>query len=184
MKSKKAAMEMSVGTIVTIVLLMTVLILGIFLIQKIFSGSSGAIETINSEVESQIEKLFSNEGRKIAVYPTSQEVTIKKGDDPKGFAFSIRNNDIESATFTYEVEVDPQFDEDKCGSSFSKARGDQYLLAGEGSFELGPGNSLDLPILVKFDIPESAAPCTIIYNLNVKKGRDAYTGAQIFVTVK
>ena len=38
--NKKAAMEMSVGTIVTIVLLMSVLVLGIFMIQKIFSGST------------------------------------------------------------------------------------------------------------------------------------------------
>ena len=36
MKSKRGAMEMSVGTIVTIVLLMSVLVLGIFLVQKIF----------------------------------------------------------------------------------------------------------------------------------------------------
>jgi len=36
MKSKRAAMEMSVGTIVTIVLLMTVLILGLVLVRSIF----------------------------------------------------------------------------------------------------------------------------------------------------
>ena len=39
MRDKKAAMEMSVGTIVTIVLLMTVLILGLVLVRTIFSRS-------------------------------------------------------------------------------------------------------------------------------------------------
>ena len=37
---KRGAMEMSVGTIVTIVLLMTVLVLGIFLVQRIFTSST------------------------------------------------------------------------------------------------------------------------------------------------
>ena len=36
---------MSVGTIVTIVLLMSVLVLGIFLVQNIFRGATGAIDS-------------------------------------------------------------------------------------------------------------------------------------------
>ena len=76
MKTKKAAMEMSVGTIVTIVLLMSVLILGIFLVQKIFSSSTNAIDTIDNEVQNQITQLFSDEGNKLAVYPTSRDIVI------------------------------------------------------------------------------------------------------------
>ena len=43
-KSKSGAMEMSVGTMVTIVLLMIVLVLGIFFIQKIFGAGTNAID--------------------------------------------------------------------------------------------------------------------------------------------
>src|SRR3990167_3393632 len=92
--SKRAAMEMSVGTMVTIVLLMIVLVLGIFFIQRIFSSGTNAIDTIDNEIQSQIQKLFAEEGRKVAIYPTSREIEVKRGDDPKGFAFSVKNNDV------------------------------------------------------------------------------------------
>ena len=181
MKSKKAAMEMSVGTIVTIVLLMSVLILGIFLVQKIFSSSANAIDTIDSEVQNQITQLFSDKAGKIAVYPTSREVVIKKKDDLKGFAFSVRNNDIEIAEFTYNVYAK---DVSKCGSSFTKERADSYLLNEEGSFSLGPGDTMTKPEIVKFDLDESTPPCTMVYYLEVYKGETPYAGLSIFVTIK
>ncbi|MEK6945920.1 MAG: hypothetical protein AABW63_03945 [Nanoarchaeota archaeon] len=181
MKSKSGAMEMSVGTLVTIVLLMAVLILGIFLVQKIFSSGSNAIDSVNNEVQNQINQLFSQEDKKIAVYPTSREITLKKGDTPKGFAFSVKNRDVEQAEFTYSVTAS---DVSKCGSTFSETKANNYLLGGSGTFSLGPGNALDLARLVKFDIPDTAPPCTIIYNLEVKKAGVSYSGADIYVTIK
>ena len=172
---------MSVGTMVTIVLLVIVLVLGIFFIQKIFKSGTSAIDTIDNEVQSQIEKLFAEEGRKLAVYPTSRQITVKKGDDPKGFAFSVRNQDVESSDFEY---VTYSTDVSQCGSSFSQEEANSYLLSGTGSFSLGPGDALDLPRLVKFAIPETAPPCTIIYNLEISKNSEAYSSADIFVTIK
>jgi hypothetical protein len=180
MKNKKAAMEMSVGTLVTIVLLMAVLILGIFLVQKIFSGGTDAIESINTQVTNQINQIFSDQETKLAVAPSSRAITLKRGDTPKGFAFSVRNQDVNDAQFSYVVNAD---DISKCGS-LTKTEADSYLLGGTGSFPLGRGNSLDLPRLVRFTIPDGAPPCTIIYNLVVNEGSSAYSSAQIFVTLK
>jgi len=177
---KKAAMEMSVGTIVTIVLLMGVLVLGVFLVQNIFSGATGAIDQINTQVENEIQKLFSDEGKSLAIYPTSRDITIKKGDDPRGFAFSVLNKDVEGAEFTYEITAD---DVSKCGS-LSKEEAENFLIGGSGSFQLGPGNALELPRLVKLGVPETAPPCTIIYYINVDKEGSPYTGGEIFVTIK
>ena len=179
-KNKKAAMEMSVGTIVTIVLLMSVLVLGIFLVQNIFSSATGAIDSINTEVESEIQKLFSDEGKKLGIYPTSRALTLKKGDDPKGFAFSVHNKDVENADFTYTVTAD---DISKCGS-LTESEAENFLLGGSGSFSLGAGDSLELPRLVKLDIPETAPPCTIIYLIDVKKDGDSYAGGEIFITIE
>jgi hypothetical protein len=174
-------MEMSVGTLVTIVLLMVVLVLGIVLVQKIFGAGTNAIDTVDNEIQDQINKLFSEEGKKLSVYPTSRQVTLKKGDDPKGFAFSVKNNDVESAEFTYSVEAS---DVTKCGGGFTENKANNFLLGGSGSFSLGPGNFLDLPRLVKLAVPETAPPCTIIYNLEIDKDGTSYSGADIFVTIK
>ena len=65
--NSKGAMEMSVGTIVTIVLLMSVLVLGLYFVQKIFASGSNAIDSVDSQVQSEINRLFSNGETKLAV---------------------------------------------------------------------------------------------------------------------
>ena len=180
MKAKRAAMEMSVGTMVTIVLLMIVLVLGIFFIQKIFRSGTNAIDTIDSQVQSEIQKLFAQEGRSLAVYPTSREVVLTKGDDPKGFAFSVKNND-EEASYTFTVSAT---DVSNCGTSLSAATANSYLIGGTGSFNLGAGKALDLPKLVKFDIPDSAPICTIVYTIDIKRAGASSSTADVFVTIK
>ena len=179
--SRHGAMEMSVGTMVTIVLLMIVLVLGIFFIQRIFSSGTNAIDQIDAEVQSQIQKLFAEEDRKVAVYPTSREVSVKRGDDPKGFAFSVRNNDVESADFSYLVKAT---DASKCGTTFNEEDADNMLLGGSGTFPLGPSASLALPRLVRFVVPESAPKCSITYNLEIEKDSIPYSVVDILVTIK
>ncbi len=102
-KSKGGAMEMSVGTMVTIILLVTVLVLGIFFIQKIFGAGTNAIDNIDSSIQSEINKLFGEEGKLLVIYPNSRQITLKKGDDPRGFAFSVKNDESESRSFSYTI---------------------------------------------------------------------------------
>ncbi len=178
--SRKAAMEMSVGTIVTIVLLMTVLVLGIFFVQKVFSTGTNAVDVVDSQIQSELQKLFANEATKVAFYPTSREVVVKKGDTPKGFAFQVRNNGVDDETFSYETTAT---DTSKCGDSFSEEDANDMLLGGSGDIEVAKGD-ISEGILVKFVAPESAPPCTIEYKLQVDKGDSAYTGLNFFVTIK
>jgi len=181
-KNKRAAMEMSVGTIVTIVLLVSVLVLGLFLVQRIFGSGINAIDSIDTQIQNEINQLFSTgETSKIAVYPTSREVNVKKGDDPKGFAFSVYNDAKESSSsFEYSIEADDVSD---CGSTFTKSIADSYLLGKTGSFELGPTSMLENARLVRLSVPESAISCTIFYNINVKRDGVSYTGSQIIINI-
>ncbi len=179
--NKKAAMEMSISTFILIALGVTMLVLGLVFVRTIFSTGTSAIDQIDTAIQDEINKLFADEDKKIVIYPSSRQIELKKGDDPKGFAFSVRNNDVESASFEYTVDAS---DISNCGSTMTETKADSFLLGGSGSFSLGPGNSLDLPRLVKFEIPETAPPCTMIYNLEVEKSGEAYSGAQIFVVVK
>ena len=77
--SKKGAVELSVGTIVILVIGMTMLILGIILVRTIFTGATQNVDVINKGVEDQINKLFSNSDKRIVVNLPKQEVDIKKG---------------------------------------------------------------------------------------------------------
>ena len=57
-KNKKAAIELSIGTVVIIVLAMSMLILGLVLIRNIFTGATESVDQINDNVRSEIIKLF------------------------------------------------------------------------------------------------------------------------------
>jgi len=179
-KNKIGAMEMSVGTIVTIVLLMSVLVLGIFLVQKIFKTGTSAIDEVDKQIQTQINQLFAEEGNKLVIFPSSREVSVKKGDAPKGFAFSVENKDVEQHDFNWEVSAQ---DVSSCGA-VTLEQADSWLLPSEGSFPLGPGDSLTLAELVKFRIPETAPPCTIIYKLKVNSDEVPYDSGSVFVTIK
>jgi len=178
---------MSVGTIVTIVLLMSVLVLGIFLVQKIFGSGTNAIDQIDSQVQNEINKLFSDEAISFVIYPTSRSISIKKGNDPAGFAFSVRNTFTQERTFTYQVLSSDVTD---CQGAITNGDADDYLLGGEGEFSLGPGNTLELPRLVKFKLPESAPPCTVTYVVTVNyldsntNTRKFYKDGDLYVTFK
>lgn len=190
--NRKAAMEMSVGTLVTIVLLMVVLVLGVVLIRSIFSGSQDAVEQINSQVIDEINKVFEQEGSKISVAPSSRSISLDKTKEPAGFAFSVINRETEDSTFSYIIKATSVA---KCGTSLNTLdKANAYLMVDSGSFPLGRGAKLDLPILVKFDIPETAPPCTMIFKVNICKGlatcgiddsTNSYTSIpQIYVTIK
>src|SRR3989344_1360311 len=138
---KKAQMQMSVGTIVTIVLLMTVLVLGLVLTRTIFRSSTESIDQIDQAIQNEISKLFAEEGKKIVVYPTSRQISIKKDDDPRGFAFSIKNIGTEDMEFSYTIKADPNFNYGKCGSGFTPSKADSWVLTSAGSFSVVKGNS-------------------------------------------
>ena len=149
MKNKIGAMEMSVGTIVTIVLLMSVLVLGIFLVQKIFKTGTSAIE----------------EDKSVVVYPKERTITIKKGDSG-GFGFSIMNKEQTDGSFSYIVSVG----EISSGCQLSEEQAESLIVLGKTGtgINLISGSKLEDAILVKFNIPETAPLCQIRYSLDVK----------------
>lgn len=175
--NKKAAMEMSVGTIVTIVLLMTVLILGLVLVRTIFKGATENIGAIDESIKSEISKLFSEDNSKKAIiYPPTREISIKKGESG-GFGFSIRNTEQDTLAsqvnlFTYVMSMG----EVAC-QGITDTQALNYIILGKAltsGVKIPSGDALENPILVKFDIPESASLCKIRYNLDIEKNGVQY----------
>lgn len=163
--SKRAQMQMSVGTIVTIVLLMTVLILGLVLVRTIFKGATSSIGEIDQSVKNEINKLFSeDDSRKIVIYPATREISIKKGKEG-GFGFSIRNLEEEDGSFSYEVTAS----EASCGLPLSEA--DKLINLGKAgsNINIKSGSITEDGILVKFKISESIPLCNIRYKIDVEK---------------
>lgn len=169
--NKIAAMEMSVGTIVTIVLLMAVLVLGLTLTKGIFSGASDSINSIDDGVKNEINEMFEQDDlKKVVAYPGTS-ISLKKGGNERGFAFSIRN--VEGTTGDFEYEIN-SVDSD-CNIPL-KATADEYISLGRtgDAILILPGNKLENPIMVKFSLPDNAPPCEIRYRINVKRNNVFY----------
>ena len=176
MKSKIAAMEMSVGTIVTIVLLMGVLVLGGVLIQKIYFSSIENVGVIDQSVKNEISKLFNQDtSKKIIVYPATKLVSIEKGNqDPLGFAFSIRNTGTKEAKFEYTVSVNDPNIKTNCNINAEEAQ--DWIQAGSsGEITIPAGDFMTDPEFVRFIIPDNAPPCLVRFGIDVKKDGAQYS---------
>jgi hypothetical protein len=180
MKSKSGAIEMSMGTMVVIVLSMIVLVLGIFFIQKIFSAGTNAIDGIDAKVQTEIDSLFAQEGKKLVIYPKEREIRMKQGTSG-GFGFSIENKEMTGGTFTYVVSVK----EITSTCQMTEEQAENLIFLGKsGSQTLASGAKLEDAILVKFNIPETAPLCSIRYRIEIEKDGSSYTGSDIDLVIK
>ena len=183
--NKKAAMEMSVGTIVTIVLLMSVLVLGIFLVQKIFTTSTNAIDQVDTKIQTEIDNLFSTDtNSKFSTVPKEREVSIKKGDSG-GFAFSIYNRDplTPSGEFSYKTSVF----EIASNCQITEPQAESFIILGKENknpVSLLSGDKLDDLVFVKFQIPETVPLCEITYEVEVTKDGAPYTEFRKILVIK
>jgi len=170
-KSKRGAIELSVSTIVIVVLAMSMLILGLVLIKNIFSGAIYNVDTMNEQVKEELNKLFTDDGQKIAVYLPDNLAKIKQGET-FGVAFGIKNTvkgESQAGRFTYIIQATSV--EKGCGLTLQQA--DTYLvLRDEGSFELSPGGLHADRVRIR---PSDTAPlCEISYDIIVKKDGQPY----------
>jgi len=178
-------MEMSVGTIVTIVLLMSVLVLGLVLLKNIFGGANNSITSVNTQLNSKINQLFSDgKASRVAVLPDSRRITIKRGaSPPSGFAFSIYNDAKKGEAFNYTVTAS---DVSNCDGQLTTDEANSYMIGGKTStlINLGGGRALENARIVTFSVPKSAPPCTIVYTLNIYEGTQPYDNVDVQVTYK
>lgn len=179
LKNKKAAMEMSVGTIVTIVLLVSVLILGIVLVRNIFTSAKGAVDLTDQQLRNEINKLFSEED-KLIIYPQTKIVEIKQ-DEIDGIGIGIKNLEKGAAgadTFSYEVVASDVGD---CGVSKEEAEG--WIVTGKSDEDIPIASGDLVTDKILFRIPLGAPLCLAKYRINVNIGGKSYATDSFHVEV-
>jgi hypothetical protein len=93
LSERKAALELSIGTIVIVVIGMSMLILGLVLVRTIFTGSTDSIDLINDRVKEQISGLFSDDGTDVVVKLGEGQTAKIKPDDSIKVAIGARTPD-------------------------------------------------------------------------------------------
>jgi len=172
-RNRSAAMEMSVGTIVTIVLLVTVLILGVVLISNIFKSATSVVDLTDQQLRNEVNKLFSEES-KISIYPSTRLVEIRQ-ETTDGVGIGIRNlltGASGSKKFSYTVIVSDSDIQSKCGVNAGVAEG--WIVTGKSESDI-PIPSGDFSAQkVLFEIPVGAPLCTMRFRVNVEADGTAY----------
>lgn len=172
MRGNKGAIEMSVGTIVIIVLSMSMLILGMVLVKNIFSGASDNVLSMNAGVEDEINKLFTEDKRTV-VYLPNQIAKIKQNEE-WGVAFGIKNlqrGTAEAGKFQYTVTVSDPDVRTKCGVGERDIEG--WIISGRSDGQpIAPGQSYFG--IVRFLVPETAPLCIIRFHIDVTKDNAHY----------
>jgi hypothetical protein len=162
MKNKHAAFEMSVGTIVTIVLSVTLLILGVVFVQQIFSSAKGVADLTDQQMRNEINKLFSSEDE-IVIYPSTRKVEIKQteGDD---VGFGIKNLESKEDSYTYSITANPGTN---CPDSLSKEEAMSWIILGDSEQDIGIESGGFVTRRISFEIPTGAPLCSVRYSLAI-----------------
>jgi len=171
---KRGALEMSIGTIVVIVLAMTMLILGLVLVKSIFSGATYNVNVMDEKVRGEINKLFV-ENKKIVVYLSDNKADMKQGED-WGVAWAVKNLG-NSGTLSYDIKTE----EIEQGCPLTKQQAEAWItLGGSGNnIAVGPGETVAR--VVRMNIPETAPLCLVRYSISTTIGGQSY--AQEFFDV-
>ena len=183
-KNKNAAIELSIGTVVIIVLAMSMLVLGIVLIRNIFSGATDSVDEINEGVKSEIIKLFQDESERAVIRLSDNTAKIKQGEE-LGIAFgvkSIKQGTTSSETFTYETTLTNK------GTCPIERDAESWILFGKGNMAVLPGKIEGK--IIRFKVPDEAPLCTAEYRIVIWRPSEGesrtnpYTDLQFFIKVE
>lgn len=169
---KRAAMEMSIGTIVVVVLAMSMLILGLVLIKTIFTGANDVSKMTTDQIKNQVAGMF-GEDKKLVVYPDTRIIDAKAGEISQ-FGIGIKNllqGSNPETTFTYEVKVSDADIQKKCGVDATTA--ESWITTGRtDTLKIAPGDIGSG--VVRIEIPAGSSLCTFRYRVNVNAGTSTY----------
>mgnify|MGYP001603209091 FL=1 len=178
--NSRGQMEMSVGTIVTIVLLVTLLILGVVLIKNIFKSTKGVVDLTDQQLKSEIGKLFGDDS-KLAIYPGTRLIEIKQ-EATDGVGFGIKNlQQGVSGTdkFSYIVSASDVAD---CG--IAKDVAENWITVGKTESDLAIPIGDMVVRKVSFRIPVGAPLCTARFKVEVKMGSTIYASDFFDLNIK
>lgn len=159
-KRKKAALELSMGTIVILVLGISMLILGMVLVRNIMCGALGLTGDVNSKIQSELDRYFGTEGAEVACIGESGEpVKIIPDGNEKIIYCSIKAPD--QAKYTISVNE----------ATLDGKDVKSWLVQNKWSQNVAPGDSAPKKV-VRVNVPENAPEKTLSIVIDIKRNEE------------
>jgi len=169
---RKAALELSIGTIVVIVIGMSMLILGLVLVRTIFSGSVESVNTINDQVQNEIQDLFGDKtGNVVIKLGSANTAKVKPGSDPFGVAIGAQHPDGASITRdTLEYRITLADDSDNnCVRILGKDRAEGLFITRVNTWnKFDKFSGSNAFAVIQIEVPSGTAKCTQKVNVDMK----------------
>ena len=169
--NRRGALELSIGTIVVIVIGMSMLILGLVLVRTIFSGSTKSIEDLNDQVQSEILDLFDDDSGNLIVKLGSADTAKVKPGDRFNVAIGAQHPDgnaVTRETLQYRVELSEDSDEN-CLRLLGRQRTEDLFVTRVNSWnEFDKYSGSNAFALIEISVPKGTARCTQKVNIDMR----------------
>jgi len=183
MNSKRGAMELSMSTIVIVVLSMALLVGGLALIRTIVFGADESVDTINEKVMGELNGLFSENKRIVVKLGSTNIAKIKADNEMFGIviAASTLSGDLaNSDNIKYKLSLD-QSARQNCITEIGQTDTEELFLQKfntELAFDSFDGSRA--AALIQVQIPEGTSLCTQkisfdVYENGQNNGRGSFT---------
>lgn len=169
---KKGAIEMSMQTIIVVVIGITLLTLGLQFVYKTFADVGSQQKAVNEATQKQLRELFGESDDPVALI--SNSITIKQGAS-EDFAVGFKNIGTTGGDFSYKVILD---------SAPNNLKSVDWMSS--QSNDLGPlGVGDDYPELLALDVPNDAIPGTYRFKIELTCSADGCgTGKKFPFTIR
>ena len=161
---KRGAMELSMSTVVVLVLAMTMLILGLVLVRSIFSGATSSVDQINEKVKGEISGLFVDESSKIVMNLGSDRVAkVEANTDNFGISFAAKTLDgsaVVPKRMKYKLTLDDTSRENCVNILGRKATEELFRQPIGTNIEFDEFEGDTAYSIVQVSIPEATPLCT------------------------
>ncbi len=186
MLNKRGAFELSIGTLVVLVIGLTMLILGIVLVTNIFGGATDSVDTINEKVKNEITTLFSDASKDVIVrLGSGNTARVKAGSESFGIAIGAKTKDGSSTDrdrLKYKLTLDSTTS-NNCVRLLGQSRAEGLFITSlntENNFDEFDGSNAFA--IVQLKIPDGTAECTQKVFVDVKDSKtNENVGGSFFI---
>ncbi len=181
--NRHGALELSIGTIVVIVIGMSMLVLGLVLVRTIFVGSIDSVDTLNDGVLQEITTLFDDVGGNILVkLGSTNTAKVKPGTESFKVAIGAQHPDgaqISRDNLNYGIELSQEGGKN-CINILGQRKTEDLFRTPLNSKnnEFGRIQGSTAAALIEITVPEGTAICTqkVNVDLYIDGATDSYDG--------
>lgn len=181
MINKKGALELSINTLVIIIISLVILGAGISLMYQFISGAESIKASLDAKTEAELERLLVNQGERVALPLHVAE--IERGDSHV-FGIGILNVLGENEEFVIKVNLKKVIDENEkdITSTIKKSAVEAWLMYVAEPIFIADGAHHSEPILV--NVPDDAVKGQYVFAAIVERiSGDDYGNPQLFYAV-